>query len=88
MTVETRHLIELKDIEAVEIECRQCHAKQIRNIGALKTFPVMCGNCEIQLAIPGSRNYEQLMHFLKNIGEFAQDDGERFTLKLQIKAAV
>jgi hypothetical protein len=86
MTIETKTSIELKDIQAVEVECRQCHAKQIRNIDAFKNFPVVCGNCETQLIIPGSRNYEQMMLFVRHIGELAQDEGERFTLRLQIKA--
>lgn len=84
MTIEKRYLIEIKDVKSVEFECRQCHAKVVRNIEGFKSLPVMCGNCDTQLVIPGSRDYVRLAELIKLIGDLAQDDGERFTLKLEV----
>jgi hypothetical protein len=88
MNLENRLLIELKDVEAVEFECRKCHGKIIRRIEGFKLPPITCGNCETQLLIPGSRECQELAAFLQRIAEIAKDEGEPFSLKLQIRGNV
>ena len=85
MTIETRHLIELKDVQAIEFECRKCHAKIVRKLEGFKHPPVMCGNCETQLMIPGSREFGRLTEFLQTMDHLVKDEGEPFTLRLEIK---
>jgi hypothetical protein len=85
MTLENRLLIELKDVEAVEFECRKCRSKIIRRIEGFNLPPVICGNCNTQLLIPGSRECGELTAFLQRIAEIAKDEGEPFSLKLQIE---
>ncbi len=84
MTIETRHLIELKDVNAVEFECRKCHTKVVKGILGFKNPPVSCGDCGTQLMIPGSREFERLTNFLRAVSEFAEEEGEPFALRLEI----
>ena len=87
MTVETRTLFQLSDVEAVEFECRKCHAKVIRKISGFKSPPAVCGNCGEQWFVDGAQAVNELQYFLHQLERFTDDEKEKFDLRLEVKGA-
>ena len=63
MTIETTTSIQLKDITAVEFECRKCGAKTIRKLNADFQPPGICGNCSELWFTDGSERHHELREF-------------------------
>ena len=85
MTVETRTTLEPKDINAIEFECRSCHAKVIRNLDDKLTVPINCSNCGTAWFLEGRPESGELGFFLKRLQYYSNGEFP-YTLRFHVAA--
>jgi hypothetical protein len=64
MTSEKRTTIECGDIKAIELECRKCHSKIIRPIGAWEVLITQCPSCNATWILPHSQDSKNLTNLV------------------------
>lgn len=84
MTYETRHLIALSDVLAVEFECAKCRTKIVLKLNSLDGPPLVCPVCNTQWVIHSSQEHANLHHFLQRMKGYAEGAGN-FVMRLEIR---
>lgn len=82
MTTETRIMIELGDIKAIEFECKKCHARITRLLDNWLQHPLTCSNCGEQWML--RENLEKIREFVAYIGQFANSEVRPFILRFDV----
>lgn len=84
MTIETRCLIEPKDITAIEFQCRKCGARLVLGLDNLEQVPTSCAKCDTAFFIHSSQEHSRLHHFIQKIRDFAAASNEPYILRFQV----
>src|ERR1700733_2218206 len=87
MTVETHTTIDLNDVQAIEFECGNCHAKIAIPVANLKHPQITCMYCQDgkQWIIPGSRDYADLITFFRAFQWLAGEGRPKeFAMRLRV----
>lgn len=86
MTIETRTLIELSDIQGIEIECPKCHVRTTREFATENIIPSKCTTAlcgQIFYADP-SRDHSDFVNALDTLGRMAESKASPFLFRLLI----
>lgn len=87
MTSETRTTIEPEDIAAMEIECMDCHAKQVRPVGPERGRLGNCPNCNEAWMTPGSsdeKSVHALIQALNSLRSLMESGKTRYRIRLEL----
>lgn len=85
MTIETKGLIELKDVKAIVFECAECNSKIVLALGNFKRIPTSCPDCNENWLIEGSGELTDLNTFLRHIERAGKATSGPFKLKFEIE---
>lgn len=85
MTIETRGLIEPKDISAIEWECSKCGARLVVRLDLLQKVPTACSRCEQDWVLYGSQEHARMQSFLVWLKEYATASNERYSMRFEVK---
>ena len=85
MTIETRGLIEIKDIVAIELECKKCGARLVLGIKDLENVPTACAHCGKSWFNHSSPEHGRLHHLVQKLRDFAAAASDPYILRLEVK---
>ena len=85
MTIETRGLIEPKDITAIEFECRKCRARLVMALDLIQTVPTECARCGETWVIHSAQEHGRLHHFIQRIKDYATAENDPYILRFEVK---
>ena len=85
MTIETRGLIEPKDIVAIEFECRKCGARLVMALEGIQQVPTSCSRCDDTWVIHSSQEHGRLHHFVQKLKDFATATNDPYILRFEVK---
>lgn len=93
MTTETRTTVQLSDIQAIEFECKKCHAKAVFKIASFEGPPLHCISCgqppELSGAWFGANSEERtriadLGRIIRQLARFSDHAETKFTVRLEV----
>ena len=86
MTIETKHLIDFGDIEALEYECKKCKTGFTFPISESKRL-IQCPVCNSDWLLPQSREEEAIRLLVGALRDATQSLNARpFTMRLKISS--
>jgi hypothetical protein len=86
MTIETKTTIQCSDIATIEFECKECHSRIIQPLKIAQKPPTSCQCRHDQEWIPhGGKTYQDIVRLIGLVQDFAESNGERFTIHLGLK---
>jgi len=86
LTIETRGLIEPKDVTAVEFECRKCGTRLVLALSTFKSIPpAACSRCQCDWFIHSSQEHARLKNFLEWLKEYAEATNEPYVMRFEVK---
>lgn len=85
LPIEVRGLIEPKDINAVEFECRNCGARMVIALNKLHTVPTACSRCEKAWFLHSSPEHGRLHNFMLWLREYAEATDQPYLMRFEVK---
>jgi hypothetical protein len=88
MTVETRTIIDVGDLIAIEIECPTCHQRIVQKLTDQNNFPAQCSAllCREVFYTPNSREFEEMRKALDTLGKYAIGKKNPMLLRFEIRS--
>jgi hypothetical protein len=88
MTIETRMLVEMRDIRSVEFECQKCKARMSIPLTQDNHPPFKCknGHCVQTFFSDSSLEWNELRNALGLLGKYAKADNLSFAIRLELVA--
>jgi hypothetical protein len=88
MTIETRMVVEMRDIRTVEFECPRCKARVSIPLTQDNHPPFKCKNglCAQTFFADSSLDWNELRNTLGVLGKYAKADNLPFILRLEVAA--
>jgi len=88
MTIETRMVVEMRDIRSVEFECPKCKARVSIPVTQDNHPPFKCKNglCAQTFFSDSSLEWNELRNVLGLLGKYARADNLPFTIRLELMA--
>ncbi len=92
MVIETKLTLCLNDIEALEFECKKCHALMIAPITELLKVPERCISCTQVFMDPAAKQYDMIYQIVQELRkatvEFAENNEKSgLILRLVLKGS-
>ena len=86
MTIETRTTIELRDIQAVEMECATCHTKVVHSIEKFNQPMMVCYTCQPnkQLIVERSSDHREIVQLVQIINRLSALKDAPFIMRFDI----
>jgi len=86
MTVETRMVVEMRDIRSVEFECPKCKARRSIPLTQDNYPPFKCKNglCDQEFFQNSSLDWNELRNALGLFGKYAKADNLPFVIRLEL----
>jgi hypothetical protein len=88
MTSETRTTIDPSDVVAIEIECTNCHVRQVRPLGAERGRLDNCPNCNetwMTLGSSDAKNIFYLIQSLNDLKSLMESGKTPYRIRLEVK---
>ncbi len=86
MTIETRMVVEMRDIRSVEFECPKCKARRSILLTQDNHPPFKCKNglCDQVFFVDSSFDWNELRSALGVLGKYAKADNSPFALRFEL----
>jgi hypothetical protein len=86
MTIETRMVVEMRDIRSVEFECPKCKARVSIVLTQDNHPPFKCKNglCAQTFFVDSSLDWNELRNTLGVLGKYAKADNLPFVIRLEL----
>jgi hypothetical protein len=86
MTIETRMVVEMRDIRAVEFDCPKCKTRKSILLTQDNHPPFKCrtGECDQVFFVDSSLDWNELRNALGVLGKYAKADSLPFVLRFEL----